>query len=109
MNNIKFCKLEDVNMIIVTAIMKVKTGNKNAFISEAQDLISATRKENGCISYNLLSSTENENVLVMLEQWKDTDSLNKHMETEHFRQFGDTIKHLLAKEIDIQSYSVEVK
>ena len=94
-------------MIIVTAKMKVKTGNKNAFISKAQDLISATRREDGCISYNLLASTEDENVLVMLEQWNDTDSLNKHMKTEHFKQFGETIKHLLAKEIDIQSYSVK--
>jgi quinol monooxygenase YgiN len=95
-------------MIIVTARMKVKTGNKKFFISEAQDLISATRKENGCISYNLLASTEDENVLVMLEQWKDKNSLNKHMETDHFKQFGDTIEHLLSEEIDIQSYSVKV-
>jgi quinol monooxygenase YgiN len=73
-------------MIIVTATMKVKPGNKNVFISEAQDLISETRKEDGCISYNLLADTEDENVLVMLEQWKDLNSLNKHMETEHFKQ-----------------------
>ena len=95
-------------MIIVTANMNVKSGNKNAFISEAQDLICATRKEEGCINYNLLASTEDENVLVMLEQWKDIASLNKHMETEHFIQFGDTIEHFLTKEIDIQSYSVEI-
>jgi quinol monooxygenase YgiN len=94
-------------MIIVTAMMYVKPGNKDAFILEAKDLISATRQEEGCISYNLLASTEDDDVLVMLERWEDMDSLDKHMETRHFKQFGATIKHLLAKEIDIKSYSVE--
>ena len=95
-------------MIIVTATMNVKPGNKDTFILESQDLISETRKEDGCISYNLLADTEDENILVMLEQWKDTDSLNRHMKTDHFKQFGDVIEQFLVKEIDIQSYSVEV-
>jgi quinol monooxygenase YgiN len=94
-------------MIIVTAMMYVKPGNKDVFILEAKDLITATRQEKGCISYDLLASTEDEDVLVMLERWEDMDSLDEHMETKHFKQFGSTIEHLLAKEIDIKSYSVE--
>ena len=95
-------------MIIVTATMNVKPGNKDTFILESQDLISETRKEDGCISYNLLADTEDENILVMLEQWKDTNSLNNHMKTDHFKQFGEAIDQFLAKEIDIQSYQVEI-
>jgi quinol monooxygenase YgiN len=94
-------------MIIVTAMMYVKPGNKTQFISEAKNLISATRQEAGCISYDLLASTEDEDVLIMLERWEDMDSLDKHMNTRHFKQFGATIEHLLAKEIDIKLYSVE--
>ena len=54
MKMIKICKWR-VKMIIVTATMNVKPGNKDAFILESQDLISETRKEDGCISYNLIS------------------------------------------------------
>ena len=93
-------------MIIVTAMMDVKSGKKETFINETQSLISATRNEKGCISYNLYASTEDNNVLVMLEEWKDSDALNNHMKTNHFKKFGKTIKHLLAKEIEINSYSV---
>ena len=94
-------------MIIVTAMMHVKDGKKEAFILEAKDLISSTRKEDGCINYDLLANTEDENALVMLEQWKDFDSLKKHMKTDHFLQFEVSIEPLLAKGVDIKSYFVD--
>lgn len=94
-------------MIIVTAMIHIKTGKKEAFILEAKDLISASRKEDGCINYNLLSNIEDENALVMLEQWEDIDSLKKHMKTNQFLQFEVTIEPLLAKGVDIESYSVD--
>jgi quinol monooxygenase YgiN len=94
-------------MIIVTAMIHIKTGKKEAFILEAKDLISASRKEDGCINYNLLSNIEDENALVMLEQWEDIDSLKKHMKTNQFLQFEVTIEPLLAKGVDIRSYSVD--
>ena len=93
-------------MIIVTAMMHVKSGKKEAFILEAKDLISATREEDGCINYNLLSNIEDENALVMLEQWKDMESLTKHMKTNGFLQFEVAIEPLLARGVDIKSYSV---
>lgn len=94
-------------MIIVTAMMHVRTGKKEAFILEAKDLISATRKEEGCINYDLLANIEDENALVMLERWKDNDSLKKHSKTDQFLQFEVAIEPLLAKGVDIKSYSVD--
>lgn len=94
-------------MIIVTAMMNVKDGKKEAFILEAKDLITSTRKEDGCINYDLLANTEDENALVMLEQWKDIDTLKNHMKTDHFLQFEVSIEPLLAKGVDIKSYFVD--
>ncbi|HEX7468836.1 MAG TPA: putative quinol monooxygenase [Methanobacterium sp.] len=94
-------------MIIVTAMMNVKPGIKHAFILEAKQLVEATRSEKGCISYDLLASTENDDLLVMLEKWEDIDSLNRHMETDHFKKFGDTIERFLTNEIEVNSYSVD--
>ena len=94
-------------MIIVTAMMNVKDGKKEAFILEAKDLITSTRKEDGCINYDLLANTEDENALVMLEQWNDIDTLKNHMKTDHFLQFEVSIEPLLAKGVDIKSYFVD--
>jgi quinol monooxygenase YgiN len=94
-------------MIIVTAKMMVKPEMKEAFILKSKDLISSTRQEKGCISYDLYNNTENKDELIMLEKWNDRDSLNKHMETEHFKKFGSTLEQFLTKEIQIKSYPTE--
>lgn len=93
-------------MIIVTARMNIKTGQKELFIKETEDLVRATRQEKGCLSYDLFSHTTDEDVLLMLELWENMDSLNSHVKTEHFKKFKQSTKHLLEKEMEIKSYSV---
>jgi quinol monooxygenase YgiN len=92
-------------MIVVTAKMNVKAGQRNGFISSCQDLINRSNKEEGCISYKLYSDTYNPDELVMLEFWKDIESLNIHMETEHFKKFGYILDEFLDSEIEIMKYS----
>lgn len=94
-------------MIVVTAKMKIKSGLKDEFIGEAQDLITATRAENGCISYNLYSDTDDQNDLVMLEFWEDLDSLDIHMESDHFKRFGTILGKYVDEEMEISKFRVE--
>ena len=94
-------------MIIVTAKMNVKSGFKDEFIGEAKDLINATRAENGCISYNLYSDTDDPNDLVMLEFWEDMDSLDTHMESDHFKQFGNILGKYVDEKMDIAKFQAE--
>lgn len=94
-------------MIIVTAKITAKPGERNNIIPKAKDLIKSTRSESGCISYNLYTSTENENELIIIEQWKNQDILDSHMQTEHFKAFGAAVEDILARELDINIYSVD--
>jgi quinol monooxygenase YgiN len=94
-------------MIIVKATITSKSGEKNNIISKSRELIKSTRLEEGCISYDLYANIEDEDTLLMIEQWKNKEVLNTHMQTEHFKSFGMDIKDLLAKEIDITLYSAD--
>lgn len=94
-------------MIIVTAKMKVKQDFKSDFMVETEPLIENTRSENGCISYNLYNDIDDPNQLVMLEFWKDMDSLDAHMDTAHFKNFGNAISEYLADEIEIFKYEAQ--
>ncbi|MGL6298514.1 MAG: putative quinol monooxygenase [Methanobacteriaceae archaeon] len=97
-------------MIIVLAKIVSKENNVNNIINEANTLINATRNESGCIEYNLHKSLENENELVFVEKWEDEDSLKSHLETEHFKVFGNSINDFLAKDIDISIFNAsEIK
>jgi quinol monooxygenase YgiN len=94
-------------MIIVSAIITAKKGNRNEIIAKSQNVIESTRKEEGCISYQLYASTEDVDVLLMFERWANMESLESHMKTEHFKEFGQAIEDILAKEIEIGIYNAE--
>ncbi len=94
-------------MIIVSAIITAKKGNRNEIIAKSQNVIESTRKEEGCISYQLYASTEDADVLLMFEKWENREALDNHMQTEHFAAFGDSIGGLIAVEIEIGIYSAE--
>ncbi len=94
-------------MIIVSAKIIAKNGDRDKIISKAQDVIKYTRQEPGCISHDLYASTEDENVLIMFEKWKNQDELNSHMQTEHFKAFGKSIEEFVAEDLEVDVYSVE--
>lgn len=94
-------------MIMVTATITAKPGQRGAIIEKSQDLIESTRLEPGCISYHLYASTEDEDVLMMFEKWENKEVLDAHMQTEHFKAFGHVIEDLVAKELDILIYTAD--
>ena len=94
-------------MIIVTAKMKVKPDFKYEFMVETEPLIKHTRSEEGCLSYNLYTDIDDPNQLVMLEFWKDMDSLDAHMDSVHFKNFGKAIPKYLTCEIEIFKYEAQ--
>ena len=93
-------------MIIVHATLTPKEGKLDEIVEKAQDLLKESREHKGNISYNLYKNVE-ENTLLFVEKWKCQKGLDKHMEKEVFIKFGESIKDLLASELDIQLYSSE--
>jgi len=94
-------------MIVVTAKMKVKPDVKYEFMVETEPLIKHTRLEKGCMSYNLYTDIDDPNQMVMLEFWNDKESLDAHMESIHFKNFGKAIPKYLAHEIEISKYDAK--
>ena len=93
-------------MIIVHATLTPKEGKLDEIVEKAQYLIKESKEHKGNISYNLYKNVE-ENTLLFVEKWKCQKGLDKHMEKEVFIKFGESIKDLLASELDIQLYSSE--
>ncbi|MGD9566852.1 MAG: putative quinol monooxygenase [Sedimentibacter sp.] len=49
-----------------------------------EELVSETRKENGCIAYNLFRDKKDPSILTMIEEWQSQEALDLHMKTKHF-------------------------
>ena len=79
-------------MIVVTSKFKSLPGQRAKIIEMARPCIEATRKEKGCVRYELFVSGEDDVTLQFVEEWADLDSLRAHMKTPHLAVFKEQRK-----------------
>ncbi|MDF2634339.1 MAG: Antibiotic biosynthesis monooxygenase [Pelosinus sp.] len=94
-------------MLIVIARMTVKTGKKAEIFALAQDLITATRAEEKCLSYELLDDPYDGNSCVFVEKWTDKEALVQHLQTPHINDWRQKSENLLAGKTTIELYQSE--
>ena len=76
-------------MIYLIATLTIKPGSLPAIMEAVMPCIEATRKEAGCISYDLFHSTTDENTLVFVERWTDQAAIDAHFEEPHLIAWRD--------------------
>ncbi|MDA0090116.1 antibiotic biosynthesis monooxygenase [Brachyspira hyodysenteriae] len=94
-------------MIKIVAKNTVSSENKSKFIEIANELIIKSRKENGCISYNLYESVDGK-YLTFIEEWKDEKAIENHNNSEHFKAIVPKLGELTSADMDVTLYK-EVK
>lgn len=71
-------------MVKVIAKFLVKEEKVEEFLKLASVLVEESRKEEGCVSYNLLQDVSNPQTLIMVEEWESAKILKTHMASAHF-------------------------
>jgi quinol monooxygenase YgiN len=64
-------------------------------------LIEPTRKENGCISYELYQDTANPGKFTFIEKWKSNELLDAHLKSPHLVAAVEAFNKILTKEMII--------
>jgi quinol monooxygenase YgiN len=70
-------------VIYVIATLRVRTEKRSKLLDAAHAVIAATRKEDGCIFYDLHLSVTDPDQLVFVERWTSREALGKHFEASH--------------------------
>lgn len=65
-------------MKVINASFFNKGNQRENFLSDTKEIISETRKEEGCLAYNLYESLEERNTFIMVENWKDQFAIDIH-------------------------------
>lgn len=69
--------------IIVIARVKARAEARETLITAAKTCIAETRKEAGCVSYDMHESVTDPGRFVFVEQWADRAALDAHMVAPH--------------------------
>ena len=86
----------------VTAKLFIKPQFKNDFKKEAANLITKTRKESGCISYNLFQDVASEDEFLFFEKYINQEALDYHCSLDYLKNFVTTIKDWQSKEMIVE-------
>ncbi|MHC5305658.1 putative quinol monooxygenase [Bartonella sp. LJL80] len=62
------------------------------------ELVEKTRKEDGCISYDLFVDEEDTGHFVFIETWRDHAALGAHAQSEHFTRIVPALDAMARKE-----------
>ncbi|WP_316778694.1 putative quinol monooxygenase [Pedobacter antarcticus] len=93
-------KIRQVSKGEVLLIANTRMKFKDEFVDTVKtmilnDLIDSTRKEEGCIKYNVHQSEDDSNVFTFHETWKNKDGFNFHMRQPYVTDFLELVKDKL--------------
>lgn len=92
-------------MIKVVAKGLVKKNCLDKVLILYKELVDKTRREDGCLSYELFQDTENPCILTMIETWENRECLEKHFQTAHFRELVPQISECREGKADLNVYT----
>lgn len=83
---------------------------KTEYVAQVRDILSAlvepTRRESGCLSYELLQNGSDPTDFVFVEQWASAAAERAHFVTSHISIALQRLAGLLAAEPEICRYTV---
>ena len=79
-------------------------------IDEVRELLSAlveqTRKESGCITYDLLQNRNDPTDFTFVEEWASDSALDSHSISDHIKALAPKLQPIVTEPPDIRIYSL---
>ena len=92
-------------LLTVVAEMAAKPGKEDELKRHLLALVEPTRREDGCVQYDLHQSTSEPGRFVFYENWQSRELLERHLQSPHLQAFGAVEEELLAEPGRVLTYT----
>jgi quinol monooxygenase YgiN len=82
--------------VTLVVLMRAREGQHLLLEAELRALIAPTRKEEGCIQYDLHTSADNPALFLFHEVWESREHYTAHTRTDHYLRWNARKDSLLA-------------
>jgi quinol monooxygenase YgiN len=82
--------------VTLTVILRAREGQETLLEAELRALVSPSRREEGCLAYNLHRSLDTPGALLLHEVWASREAHTAHTNTPHFLRWNARKDSLLA-------------
>jgi len=91
----------NINTLKVVAIAETSSEKAMELKKVCLGLIEPTRKESGCISYELYEDKTNPGRFTFIEEWESQEHLDVHLKTPHLVAAGEAFSKIVTKDLVI--------
>lgn len=88
----------------VIARKVIQEGTMEKVLKLYDELVTLSRLEEGCISYELYQDKSNPLLLAVFEEWENQESLDKHTKSEHFTRIVPLLNEFTAERLGFTMY-----
>ena len=92
-------------LLTVVAEMVAKPGKEEELKRRLLALVEPTRREDGCVQYDLHQNTGEAGRFVFYENWGSRELLERHLRSPHLLAFGAVEGELLAEPGRVLTYT----
>ena len=92
--------------LTIIAFITAKAGMQQQVREVLLDLVAQTRREKGCVNYDLHQSQGNPREFMMYENWDSAADLDAHAKSEHLQEFGKAAGRLLERPTEITRWDM---
>jgi quinol monooxygenase YgiN len=92
-------------LLTVVAEVKAKPGKEEELRATLLELIGPTRREDGCVQYDLHVHASDPGRFVFYENWTSQEALSRHAASAHVKALGEKLMDLAAEPARIESYT----
>ncbi|MBI4965082.1 MAG: antibiotic biosynthesis monooxygenase [Desulfomonile tiedjei] len=96
----------DDSKVTILALIKAKPGMEETVKQGLLALLEPTRKEAGCINYDLHQSTGNKGLFMFYENWRSKKDLDEHVRMPHMKDFMSKGREVLDGAADLTFWEI---
>ena len=82
---------------VIIAQLSIKEEHIKTFLEMAEVIVDSSNQESGCLYYKLLDALKTKGEFFIYEEYIDTDAVDYHNASKHFKAFSEAIAPLLTK------------
>ena len=93
-------------MLIVAGTIHIDPAHSEAAVAAATKAQTATRNEEGCISYTFSADFSDPGVFYVFEEWESPEALAAHFTQPHMAEFSQALQAIGIKKTELKRYEV---
>lgn len=85
----------NLDSIVIMAVLTSKPGMKDNLNKVLQQMVAPSRKEEGCITYDLHQSLDDPGTFTFYEVWESEKAIQAHIVSKHYKAYKEHVDELV--------------